>query len=151
MVIELFCDSRGASASLHWYAVHTRSCCERRVADDVAAAGYETFWPFTQERRRWADRIKILDVPLYPGYVFVRMRDEAADRHTVTGVRGVVRILGSGPEIEAIPDEEIAAVRRSLAAAAQAATDSARAQAKGRAKWQVIHVINRVSPAKQAA
>jgi transcription antitermination factor NusG len=121
------------------------------VAQDLAAAGYETFWPFTQERRRWADRIKIVDVPLYPGYVFVRMRDRAEDRHAVTGVKGVARILGADGNIEPIPDEEIAAVRRSLEAAAQAATETARAQATGRAKWQVIHVINRVSPAQQAA
>jgi transcriptional antiterminator NusG len=130
-----------------WYAVHTKSCQERRVLEDLTEAGIEAFWPHTQERRKWADRAKVIDVALYPGYVFVRIADTAMDRYRVASTRGAVRILGAGREISPIPDTEIDSVKDTLETAAQAATEAERAAAHGKAKWQVIHTINRVSPA----
>ena len=97
-----------------WYAIHTRSNYEQRVAGELARKGFESFLPAYHETHQWQDRKKIVAVPLFPGYVFVRFADSQGLRMPVLHTTGVVRILGTGGVIEAVPDEEIDAVQRLL-------------------------------------
>jgi transcription antitermination factor NusG len=105
----------GADAGC-WYAVHTRSNFEARVAADLRGKGIEQFVPCNEEMHQWKDRKKKLEVPLFPGYVFTRFQDCPEARISVLRTNGVVRILGNGGAIEPIPENEIAAVHTILAA-----------------------------------
>ena len=97
--------------SLSWYAVQTRSNFEKRVAGELRLKGIESFLPAGRECHQWKDRKKMVDVPLFPGYVFLRCSGSAQEQLAVLKTAGAVRILGSGTAPEAIPDREIEAVR----------------------------------------
>lgn len=99
-----------------WYALHTRSHFEARVAGELHSKGLHTYLPAIEEIHQWKDRKKKLQVPLFPGYVFVQFPDIPKIKLTVLQTAGVVRILGHGNVIEYVPDEQIIAVHGLLAA-----------------------------------
>jgi transcription antitermination factor NusG len=95
-----------------WVALVVRPRAERRVQQGLANMGLQTFVAWHGVRRRWADRVKILEQNLLPGYVFCH--STFAERMAVmhqTGVEGVVS-FNRTPAL--IPDEEIAALRRAV-------------------------------------
>lgn len=97
---------------LRWYAVHTRSNFEKRVASELGTKRLQCFLPAVEEVHQWKDRKKLVELPLFPGYLFVRMANSEEARLKVLHTNGTVRILGYGTEIEPIADEEIGAIRR---------------------------------------
>jgi transcription termination/antitermination protein NusG len=97
-----------------WYAVHTRSHFERQVFAELTGNGFDGYLPSYEEEHQWKDRKKKVSLPLFPGYLFVRLRDQPAERLTVLKARGVVQIVGSGGRIEPVTEEEVEAVRRVL-------------------------------------
>lgn len=99
-----------------WYAASTHSNFEKRVAADLASKGVSAYLPVFHEVHRWKDRYKKVDLPLFPGYVFVRISDSDASQVTVRRTQGVVRILGCAGRIERIPDLEIESVQRLISA-----------------------------------
>jgi transcriptional antiterminator NusG len=94
-----------------WYAVQTRSRFEKTVASQLHAKSIETYLPAFGEVRQWKDRKKFLEMPAFPGYVFVRIVAGGPARVEVLKTLGAVRILGSSETIEPVPDHEIEAVR----------------------------------------
>jgi len=61
---------------LHWYVAYVRSCQERKIAERLAAQGIEVYVPVQKVKRRWSDRVKIVDRLLLPGLVFIRCTEE---------------------------------------------------------------------------
>jgi transcription antitermination factor NusG len=98
----------------HWYAVYTRSHCEKIVARELAARQIENYLPAFQELRQWSDRKKVVDLPVFPGYLFARFADSNHTRVEVLRAQGAVQILGAAGRIEPVPDFEIDSVRRLL-------------------------------------
>ncbi len=98
-----------------WYAVHTRSRFEKRVAADAAAKRIGAYLPLAKTIRQWKDRKKELELPVFSCYVFLRFADCEETRLSVLRTAGVVRILGDARGPEPIPDEQIEAVRRIIA------------------------------------
>lgn len=98
----------------HWYAVRTRSNCEKKVSSLLFDKGIEHFLPTFREVHQWKDRKKVVESPLFPGYLFTRILDSRESRVSVLSSEGVVTILGSGDTIEQVPDNEIEAVRTLL-------------------------------------
>ncbi len=99
----------------HWYAVHVRSRHEFRVTDRLKLKGVEIFLPTVEKLRRWKDRKKLIEFPLFPGYVFVRTTREPGNLLGVLKVTGVVRILCTVPgEPDPIPDEQITSLQKLL-------------------------------------
>lgn len=99
---------------LQWYALHTKSNFERIAASEISAKGVELFLPVRPEVHRWKDRKKTVEVPLFPGYVFVRIADCGRSRLEVIRSTGAVRILGTGGWIEPVPEVEIESIRMLL-------------------------------------
>ncbi len=97
-----------------WYAVYTRSNFERKVVTELAARQMETYLPSVPEVHQWKDRKKVVEVPVFPGYVFARFVDSAAARQAILHTPGTVRILGHSGMIESVPDEEIEPIRKLL-------------------------------------
>ncbi len=98
----------------HWYAVHTRSRHEKRVAEQLGNRHVEFFLPLYQASHRWKDRVAHLELPLFPGYLFVRTPLE--QRRKVLEIPGVVRLVGSQGTPTPLPGTEIESLRSGLAA-----------------------------------
>ena len=111
------CKEKGG-AVLHWYAIHTRSNYEQRICVELARKGFECYLPVFREVHQWKDRKKLLEIPVFRGYVFARFSDTNESRVAAVRCDGAVRILGSGKSIVPIPDEEIQALQDILAKAA---------------------------------
>lgn len=94
-------------ASPAWFAVHTRSKCEKKVATQLGEMQVNCFLPAVKEVRHWSDRRKVIDQPLFPGYVFVRIPAEDKARVTVLRTSGVVGFVGIQGQGIPIPDAEI--------------------------------------------
>ena len=78
-----------------WYACRTRSRAEKKVDGRLAGAGFETYLPLLERRRQWADRMKRVPFPLFPGYVFARFDLTRLHDILVTpGLVTVVRVSG---------------------------------------------------------
>jgi len=95
-----------------WYAAYTSANHEKRVAEQLSLRSVEHFLPAYASVRRWKDRRVTLQMPLFPGYVFVRMA--LRDRLQVQQVPGVAHLVGFDGTPAALPDEEIEALRASL-------------------------------------
>lgn len=92
-----------------WWALYTRHQHEKVVADMLMAKGLEVFLPLYESVRRWKDRSKVLSLPLFPCYVFVR--GGLNRRLQVVTTPGVHMILNHGENVATIPEEEIQAIR----------------------------------------
>jgi transcription antitermination factor NusG len=95
-----------------WWALYTRHQHEKVVAEMLTAKGFEVFLPAYESIRRWKDRRKVLSLPLFPCYVFVRGRVDG--RLQVVSTPGVHMLLSRGEQIAVIPEDEIGAIRRAL-------------------------------------
>jgi transcription antitermination factor NusG len=95
-----------------WSAVYTRHQHERSIAEILEAKGFEIFLPLYESTRRWKDRRKVISLPLFPCYVFVRGAHER--RLPVLTTPGVHMIISRGERVATVPDEEIEAIRRTV-------------------------------------
>jgi transcription antitermination factor NusG len=95
-----------------WYAAYTSANHEKRVAKQCGVREVEHFLPVYASVRRWKDRRVTLELPLFPGYVFVRMA--LSDRLQVLQIPGVARLVGFDGTPSALPEEEIGALQKSL-------------------------------------
>jgi transcription antitermination factor NusG len=98
--------------STGWWALYTRHQHEKAVADMLGVKGLEVFLPLYESIRRWKDRSKMLALPLFPCYVFVRA--EVGRRVQVVSTPGVHMILSHGERTALVPEEEIEAIRRTV-------------------------------------
>jgi transcription antitermination factor NusG len=95
-----------------WYAAYTCANHEKRVAKQLEERAVEHFLPLYGSVRCWKDRKVKLELPLFPGYVFVRLA--LRDRLRVLQTPGVARLVGFGGLPTALPDQEIEAMRDGL-------------------------------------
>ncbi len=94
-----------------WYAARIAARADFAVRDRLRAQGIEEFCPLTERESRWTDRLQITTLPLFAGYLFVRLADNAA-RIAVLQTHGVVGILSADGRAAAIPDREMENLRR---------------------------------------
>jgi transcription antitermination factor NusG len=85
-----------------WLAIQVWSGRESTSAEHLSVRGYEVFLPRYQERRRWCDRVKIIDRALFDGYLFCRAEENVVG--AILSTRGVIRIVGPvlRTEVEAL-------------------------------------------------
>jgi transcription antitermination factor NusG len=103
----------GAGAVPRWYAVYTTPRHEKHVFETLAHRQIESFLPLYRANRQWhKSRPVVLELPLFPTYVFVRIAQYA--RGAVLGTPGVLSIVGSARESWPLPDLEIEALRSGL-------------------------------------
>lgn len=95
-----------------WYAAYTRAQHEKRVAQQLEQRAVENFLPVYEAVHRWKDRRMRLQLPLFPGYLFVRLA--LRDRLQVLQVPGVVRLVGFNGAPVALAEEEVESLRRAL-------------------------------------
>lgn len=103
---------------IRWYAAYTRSRHEKSVADQLHRKEVETFLPLYQTIRRWKNGDHRVELPLFPGYAFVRIA--LKDRMQVLKVPGVVHLVGFGGTPTALSAEEVESLRRALSGGVKA-------------------------------
>lgn len=74
-----------------WYVLYTKSRHEKKVADRLRAAGFTVYCPLQKISKRWSDRTKIIEEPLFKGYIFILIEDHKRDE--VFSFPGTVRYL----------------------------------------------------------
>jgi transcription antitermination factor NusG len=95
-----------------WWALYTRHQHEKTVAEMLAAKEFDVFLPLYESTRRWKDRTKVLSLPLFPCYVFVR---GGLDRKLqVVTTPGIHMILYRGDRVATIPQQEMEAIQRAV-------------------------------------
>ena len=102
-------QSQVTAAQVCWYAAYTCANHEKRVAAELEARGVEHFLPLYSSMRRWKDRRVRLELPLFPGYVFVRT--DLCDRLRVVQIPSLVRLVGFSGQPTALPDAEMEIMR----------------------------------------
>lgn len=100
-----------------WYAIHTRSRHESKVANGLARKGLVSFLPQITVASRRSDRYRMISVPLFPGYLFVNTDLSAEDYLHIIKIAGVVRILGIKGFFIPVPEAIIKSLQRIVSSA----------------------------------
>jgi transcription antitermination factor NusG len=95
-----------------WYALQTVPRHEKTVGTQLRMDGLEVFIPTFRKESKWSDRSKAFDLPIFPGYAFLRSNDIRSERKYIFRNRSVVRILSGSSGPAEIPQDEISNVQR---------------------------------------
>jgi transcription antitermination factor NusG len=95
-----------------WYALRVKPNHEKPVAAALRGKGLQEFLPLLRSKRQWSDRVKMMDLPLFPGYLFCRLNLE--DRMPLITTPGFLYIVGVGRNPEPVDEGEILAIRSVL-------------------------------------
>lgn len=95
-----------------WYAAYTRSRHEKRVAQQLELGRVESYLPICEKQSRWQDRRVRLQLPLFPGYVFVRVA--LRERLAVLRIPGVVGLVSANNVPVPLPEGQIDSLREVL-------------------------------------
>jgi len=99
------------SGSRSWYAIQTWPQYEKKVAAEFQRKDIEVFLPLRCAKRAWSDRLAIVQVPLFPSYVFVRLEESSNARISVLRTNGVAGFVGIRGRGVSIPQAQIESVR----------------------------------------
>ena len=103
---------QGEDSFPKWYAIYTRSRHEFKVNHKLTGKQYKTFLPVVKSLRRWKDRKKYIERPLFSGYLFLRCQMDDYKYLEILKTNGVVRVLGTNKmQLSPISNEEIESVR----------------------------------------
>jgi len=95
-----------------WYVIYTKSRNEKLVADKLSTMGIEVYCPMLKTKRKWSDRVKTVEEPLFRSYCFVRLEEH--ERPKVFAAPGVVRYLFWLKKPAIVRDCEIEAIQHML-------------------------------------
>ena len=107
-------DPNSETPKLPWFAIQVRSRYENLVAAFLNGKGYESFLPKYWRRRQWSDRIKKVELPLFPGYLFCRFNPQ--HRLPILQAPGLISIVGIAKVPVPIGEVEIEALRMLVSA-----------------------------------
>src|ERR1700687_6125750 len=119
-----------SSTNFSWFALQIRSRWEGTTAGLLRGKGLETLMPTYTSKRKWSDRFKVVEAPLFPGYVFCRF--DVHNRLPVLITPGVISVVGRGKTPVAVDDAEILSIQ----AAIQSGIDVE--------PWPYVEIVERV-------
>ena len=97
--------------NVNWYALLTRSNFEKTVYASINKKRIEAFLPKVKKKSRRKDRNLMIEVPLFPGYIFVRTGVEPAEQLNILKTTGAVRLLGNKAGPVPVPASQIASLK----------------------------------------
>jgi transcription antitermination factor NusG len=101
-----------ATTSKKWLAVYTRPRWEKKVNQLLADKGIESYCPLNKVRRKWSDRVKVVEEPLFKSYVFVKVNEEEKARVRLTN--GAINFVYWNGKPAIIKEKEIVTIKRFL-------------------------------------
>jgi transcriptional antiterminator NusG len=103
----------GTTRDTTWHVLWTHSHCEQLVCDQLSAKGFRPFLPQIEVWSVRAGRRRLINAPMFPGYLFLNDALDKGGYIEVYKARGLARILGDGwDRLAVVPEPEIAAIRR---------------------------------------
>lgn len=102
---------------MEWYVLYTTARAEKQVELKLQAEGVETYLPLHKCPRKWSDRVKMVEMPLFSSYIFVNTTDEKL--RTLIRVNGVARIVYYNGKPAVMRPKEIEAIREFVQKAAE--------------------------------
>jgi transcription antitermination factor NusG len=102
-------DAGLGAVTYPWFALQVRGRRELAVAEYLRGQGYEWFLPLYKCQKVWSDRIKEVESPLFPGYLFCRLDPQF--RLPILKTPGVIQIVGSNRQPTPVDEREIAAIQ----------------------------------------
>lgn len=103
--------------SMDWYAFRVRPRHEKLVSTSLRSKGYEEFLPITRSKRKWADRSTVIEMPLFPGYIFCDTKRSEIGRIRCT--HGILDVIRAGSSPQAARRWEIEGLRKAMEAEVQ--------------------------------
>jgi transcription antitermination factor NusG len=97
---------------LPWFALRIKSNFEKVSSQILEQKGYDAFLPTYRTRNRWSDRTKVIDRPLFPGYLFCRF--DQNDRLPILVTPGIMGVVGVGKTPMPVAEQEIEAIQAIL-------------------------------------
>jgi transcription antitermination factor NusG len=95
-----------------WFALQVRSRFEAKTSTTLTSMGYECFLPQYRVVRRWSDRLKELELPLFPGYLFCRF--DVHRRLPILMTAGVVGVVGIARQPVPVDETEIERIQTAI-------------------------------------
>ena len=92
-----------------WYVLQTRSRHEKKTHALLTRFNIESYLPLVSRKKKWSDRIKIVEEPIFSGYMFVRFQE--INRYQILNTPGVVRFVSFNGEYATIDSKEIDAIK----------------------------------------
>ena len=92
-----------------WIAVYTKPRHEKTVENELHKKGFEVYLPILKERRKWSDRKKWVEFPMFSSYIFVKT--ELKNSLFVLQTMGVVKVIKFGGEVAVVQDSSIQAIK----------------------------------------
>jgi transcription antitermination factor NusG len=92
-----------------WYAVQVKARQETQVSQILRCKGYETLVPLYKIKKRWSDRNKIVELPLFPGYMFCRFDPQIPGK--IISTPGVMSVVGFGRGPVPVREDEVASLK----------------------------------------
>jgi len=94
----------------NWFVLYTRPKYEKKISQEISKLNYEYYLPLRMSFRKWSDRVKKIEEPLFPNYIFVRMA--ASEKHDILSTDGAVRLVSFEGKPVAVKESEIAKIRK---------------------------------------
>jgi transcription antitermination factor NusG len=111
--VSIFGNNQSATEpGFNWYALYVHARKESLVASQLKGLGLECFLPTYKSVRKWSDRVKEVEQPLFPSYLFCRF--DYQDRRAVVMTSGVLQIVGNGRTALPVASEEISAIQQAV-------------------------------------
>lgn len=104
--------SKNLPVTRKWLAIYSRPRWEKKVNQLLLEKGLESYCPLNKVRRKWSDRVKVVEEPLFKSYVFVKICDD--ERTTVRMTPGVINFVYWEGKPALIKEKEINAIKRFL-------------------------------------
>lgn len=95
-----------------WYVIQTRSRFEKKCTDFLTKNGVSVYLPLQKKRSIWSDRIKEVEIPLFPGYLFVQFSEN--ERYSILNTPGIVRFVSFGGKYATVKTKQIEAVQKAI-------------------------------------
>lgn len=118
-----------------WHIVHTRLRWERKVTEFLEQKGIQVFFPVKKVRRRWSDRFKTVEEPLFKSYVFVKITED--ERTNVRITDGVLNFVHHKGKTTTVREKEIKAIRKFIQRANQPLNSAVTDPESGRRKLAI--------------
>jgi len=96
-----------------WFVIWAESRAEKKVEQRMVAMGLSPWLPIVKERRKWSDRWRDVECPLFPGYLFAKATN--ADWHTILRTPGVLTVVKDGGKPALVADSVVESLRRVIA------------------------------------
>lgn len=95
---------------LPWYAIYVRSRAEKKVYGYLQDMGVEAYLPLVTRMKRWSDRLKKVEEPLFKSYLFVRADEKS--HYSILSIPGVTRFVSFERKAVTVPENQINAIRK---------------------------------------